>query len=181
MPPRKSNVSQVTATDPEGTPSKERDGINIEVPNPYSPFVVTLPYRNPPGTPQTDAPDYDSDTTALQDLSLPRTMVQRLAKGVLPPNTILHKDAILAMSKGATVFINYLAQAYVYHSPPSLLSTDNKKFRFDQARSGNRFEIHAEQTHQPQTQTNVPSPPKPSSKPSSIWNSNPSSRASRQS
>ena len=44
-----------------------------------------------------------------QDLSLPRTMVQRLAKGVLPANTSLHKDAILAMSKGATVFINYLA------------------------------------------------------------------------
>ena len=38
-------------------------------------------------------------------------MVQRLAKGVLPPNTSLHKDAILAMSKGATVFINYLAHA----------------------------------------------------------------------
>ena len=46
-----------------------------------------------------------------QDLSLPRTMVQRLAKGVLPPNTSLHKDAVLALSKGATVFINYLAQA----------------------------------------------------------------------
>lgn len=38
-------------------------------------------------------------------------MVQRLAKGVLPPNTSLHKDAILALSKGATVFINYLAHA----------------------------------------------------------------------
>lgn len=38
-------------------------------------------------------------------------MVQRLAKGVLPANTSLHKDAILAMSKGATVFINYLAHA----------------------------------------------------------------------
>lgn len=38
-------------------------------------------------------------------------MVQRLAKGVLPANTSLHKDAILALSKGATVFINYLAHA----------------------------------------------------------------------
>ncbi|KAL2043523.1 hypothetical protein N7G274_003830 [Stereocaulon virgatum] len=47
----------------------------------------------------------------IEDLSLPRTMVQRLAKGVLPPNTSLHKDAVLALSKGATVFINYLAQA----------------------------------------------------------------------
>ncbi|CAF9913024.1 MAG: hypothetical protein ALECFALPRED_008462 [Alectoria fallacina] len=75
MPPRKSNVSQISAAGEDGTPVKEREGINIE------------------------------------DLSLPRTMVQRLAKGVLPANTSLHKDAILAMSKGATVFINYLAHA----------------------------------------------------------------------
>ena len=46
-----------------------------------------------------------------QDLSLPKTMVQRLAKGVLPPNTQIQKDSILAMQKGATVFVNYLAQA----------------------------------------------------------------------
>ncbi|KAG8533298.1 uncharacterized protein KY384_002081 [Bacidia gigantensis] len=36
-------------------------------------------------------------------------MVQRLAKGVLPPNTSLHKDAVLAMQKSATVFISHLA------------------------------------------------------------------------
>ena len=40
-------------------------------------------------------------------------MVQRLAKGVLPPNTIIQKDAILAISKSATVFVNYLASQYV--------------------------------------------------------------------
>ena len=39
-------------------------------------------------------------------------MVQRLAKGVLPPNTQIQKDAITAMSKAATVFVNYLAQSY---------------------------------------------------------------------
>ena len=37
----------------------------------------------------------------------------RLAKGVLPPNTQIQANAILAMSKSATVFINYLANAYV--------------------------------------------------------------------
>lgn len=71
--PRKSNVSQVSATGEEGTPAKEKDGVNIE------------------------------------DLSLPRSMVQRLAKGVLPPNTQIQKDAITAMSKGATVFVNHIA------------------------------------------------------------------------
>ncbi|KAL8835302.1 MAG: hypothetical protein Q9170_003388 [Blastenia crenularia] len=71
--PRKSNVSQISATGEEGTPAKEKDGVNIE------------------------------------DLSLPRSMVQRLAKGVLPSNTQIQKDAITAMSKGATVFVNHIA------------------------------------------------------------------------
>ncbi|KAL8694359.1 MAG: hypothetical protein Q9218_000996 [Villophora microphyllina] len=53
-----------------------------------------------------------SDGVNIEDLSLPRTMVQRLAKGVLPSNTQIHKDAILAMSKGATVFISHIADKY---------------------------------------------------------------------
>jgi len=48
----------------------------------------------------------------LQDLNLPKSIVQRLAKGVLPPNTQIQKDALLAMSKGATVFVNYLTSTY---------------------------------------------------------------------
>ena len=40
---------------------------------------------------------------------MPRTMVTRLAKGVLPPNTQVQKDAISALSKGATMFISHLA------------------------------------------------------------------------
>jgi DNA polymerase epsilon subunit 3 len=47
-----------------------------------------------------------------QDVNLPRSIVQRLAKGVLPPNTQIGKDALLAMSKSATVFINYLTAEY---------------------------------------------------------------------
>jgi len=48
----------------------------------------------------------------LQDLNLPKSIVQRLAKGVLPPNTQIQKDALLAMSKSATVFVNYITSAY---------------------------------------------------------------------
>lgn len=47
--------------------------------------------------------------TAPQDLSLPKSMIARLAKGVLPPNTQIHKDALLALHKSATVFISYIA------------------------------------------------------------------------
>lgn len=60
--------------------------------------------------------------TVSQDLSLPKTMVQRLAKGVLPANTQIQKDALLAISKSATVFVNYLSTQYVpfpSHSQPN--------------------------------------------------------------
>ncbi|KAF1924468.1 histone-fold-containing protein [Didymella exigua CBS 183.55] len=53
----------------------------------------------------------EDDTLSVEDLNLPKSIVQRLAKGVLPPNTQIHKDALLAMSKGATVFVNYLTSA----------------------------------------------------------------------
>lgn len=66
--------------------------------------------------------ELDNPLTLLQDLSLPRTMVQRLAKGVLPPNTQIQKDALLAMSKGATVFVNYLTNTYVHSS---IMNTPN--------------------------------------------------------
>jgi len=44
-----------------------------------------------------------------QDLSLPKSMIARLAKGVLPANTQIHKDALLALHKSATIFVNYIA------------------------------------------------------------------------
>ncbi|KAF2631900.1 histone-fold-containing protein [Macroventuria anomochaeta] len=59
----------------------------------------------------TAAPPREDDTLSVEDLNLPKSIVQRLAKGVLPPNTQIQKDALLAMSKGATVFVNYLTSA----------------------------------------------------------------------
>ncbi|OAL50687.1 histone-fold-containing protein [Pyrenochaeta sp. DS3sAY3a] len=50
----------------------------------------------------------ERDDLGVEDLNLPKSIVQRLAKGVLPPNTQIQKDALLAMSKSATVFVNYL-------------------------------------------------------------------------
>lgn len=51
--------------------------------------------------------------TTIQDLSLPKSMIARLAKGVLPANTQIQKDALLAMHKSATVFVSYIAAKYV--------------------------------------------------------------------
>ena len=39
-------------------------------------------------------------------------MIARLAKGVLPANTQIQKDALLAMHKSATVFVSYIASKY---------------------------------------------------------------------
>ncbi|KAA8566914.1 hypothetical protein MFRU_007g00750 [Monilinia fructicola] len=49
------------------------------------------------------------DGISIEDLNLPRSIITRLAKSVLPPNTQIQGNAMLAMSKSATVFVNYLA------------------------------------------------------------------------
>ncbi|KEF56811.1 uncharacterized protein A1O9_07001 [Exophiala aquamarina CBS 119918] len=54
-------------------------------------------------------PKPSRQSSGVDDLLLPRTLIQRLARGVLPPNTSLQRDAVLALSKSATVFISYLA------------------------------------------------------------------------
>ncbi|KAJ2979489.1 hypothetical protein NQ176_g3224 [Zarea fungicola] len=51
----------------------------------------------------------DHDKTTIEDLALPKSIITRLAKGVLPANTQIQANAILAMSKSATLFISYLA------------------------------------------------------------------------
>jgi len=51
--------------------------------------------------------------TIEKDLSLPKSMISRLANGLLPANTQIHKDALLALHKSATVFVNYIASTYV--------------------------------------------------------------------
>ncbi|SMQ46865.1 unnamed protein product [Zymoseptoria tritici ST99CH_3D7] len=53
--------------------------------------------------------DKDKDGLSVDDLSLPKSMIARLAKGVLPANTQIHKDALLALHKSATVFVSYIA------------------------------------------------------------------------
>ncbi|KAL1618921.1 hypothetical protein SLS54_007037 [Diplodia seriata] len=51
----------------------------------------------------------DEDTgLSVEDLNLPKTMVNRLAKGALPPNFNVQSVAQSAVSKSATVFVNYL-------------------------------------------------------------------------
>ncbi|KAL2067197.1 hypothetical protein VTL71DRAFT_1621 [Oculimacula yallundae] len=49
------------------------------------------------------------DGINIEDFNLPKSIVTRLAKGVLPPNTQVQGNAMIATTKSATVFVNYLA------------------------------------------------------------------------
>ncbi|BFZ60114.1 hypothetical protein YB2330_001136 [Saitoella coloradoensis] len=50
-----------------------------------------------------------NEKLTIEDLSLPRSVVTRLAKGVMSEGTNVQKDSVLAMTKAATAFVNYLA------------------------------------------------------------------------
>jgi DNA polymerase epsilon subunit 3 len=80
MPPRKSDVAKVAVGD-EG--------------------VVA--------TPEKGTPAKKDDGISIEDLNLPKSIVTRLAKGVLPPSAQIQGNAMLALSKSATVFVSYLA------------------------------------------------------------------------
>ena len=54
---------------------------------------------------------HHSDAVSIEDLNMPRSIVTRLTKGMLPPTTQLQGSAITAMTKSATVFISHLANA----------------------------------------------------------------------
>ncbi|PBP25432.1 CBF/NF-Y family transcription factor [Diplocarpon rosae] len=101
MPPRKSDASKA-ATGDEATPGKDAgivngSGINIEVWNPA--HHAALPRSS--------------------DLSMPKSIVTRLAKGVLPPNTQIQGNATIAISKSATVFVNYVSSHANEHAAAS--------------------------------------------------------------
>ena len=49
---------------------------------------------------------------ALDDLELPKSNLARISKNALPDGTVVAKDARLAISRSATVFINYLTAMY---------------------------------------------------------------------
>lgn len=54
-----------------------------------------------------------SNAVSIEDVTLPRSIITRLAKGMLPPNTQIQSNAVLGICKGATVFISHLANQWV--------------------------------------------------------------------
>lgn len=53
----------------------------------------------------------DGVLDGIDQYSLPQSTVTRIAKSALPPNAKLQKESVLALVKGSTVFINYIAAA----------------------------------------------------------------------
>ncbi|KIW81494.1 hypothetical protein Z517_04519 [Fonsecaea pedrosoi CBS 271.37] len=130
MPPRKSGASTVSATEANGDVStlstathatassstqhahprssrqsggKQDDGVSID--------VGALPTSRISGwrRKRIALDQSNPHSSSGIDLLLPRSLVSRLSRGVLPPNTSLQKDALLALTRSATVFISYLA------------------------------------------------------------------------
>ncbi len=59
-----------------------------------------------------------AEGVSIEDYLLPRSITVRLAKSVLPPNTSVQKDAVLAIQKAATVFVSYLSSQCVLPTNP---------------------------------------------------------------
>ena len=98
----------------EGKEPKEgkelKEGVSIDVRS--CPLGHNSPRRSLIETLETN-----TDFRTLQDLNLPKSIITRLAKGVLPQNIQLQANAVLALRQSATVFISYLASQFVFPSP----------------------------------------------------------------
>ncbi|OGM47621.1 CBF/NF-Y family transcription factor [Aspergillus bombycis] len=93
MPPRKSTGE--TAEDPASSPQAQTQ----------SPPTQTQPIQATEQQLKARA----EGGVSIEDYLLPRSLTLRLAKSVLPPNTSIQKDAVLAIQKAATVFVSYLS------------------------------------------------------------------------
>ncbi|KAJ9497772.1 hypothetical protein H2202_006805 [Exophiala xenobiotica] len=101
MPSRKSTSSTGAPTEVNGDISMISNATAASSTSHAHPNPSSRPSRPSGGAKQDDG-------VGIDDLLLPRSLVSRLARGVLPANTSIQKDATLALAKSATVFISYL-------------------------------------------------------------------------
>ncbi|AEO65878.1 uncharacterized protein THITE_2113448 [Thermothielavioides terrestris NRRL 8126] len=125
MPSRKSDVRRSDVSAARFVLADEDSTMTTESPAPAAPPPPTEPSASGsttnPQQPSADKKEKDKerererererDALTIEDLTLPKSIITRLAKGVLPPNTQIQANAILALTKSATVFINHLANA----------------------------------------------------------------------
>ncbi|KAL4729915.1 hypothetical protein ACLX1H_001944 [Fusarium chlamydosporum] len=136
MPPRKSNsrksdtstarfVPMDDVSPLESNPAAASASIQADTPAPAHIGTEIVAAEGDPGSSPvqtTEKKDKDKDKEkekekekerkehiTIEDLTLPKSIITRLSKGVLPPNTQIQANAIMALSQSTTVFINYLA------------------------------------------------------------------------
>ncbi|KAK1541728.1 DNA polymerase epsilon subunit D [Colletotrichum paranaense] len=120
--PAKATAAPATAANAAGTPSSASAAkpssatpSSVPAPTPDSAAAAAAARSTPATTEKKESQTHDKmakadrDALTIEDLSLPKSIITRLAKGVLPPQTQIQANAVLAMGKSATVFINYLA------------------------------------------------------------------------
>ncbi|KAJ8105938.1 hypothetical protein ONZ43_g7232 [Nemania bipapillata] len=103
---------------PTATPSTSTPTTQMETDDRVESSLVAEKERDKEKDKKEKDKDKDSNKEAvtIEDLTLPKSIITRLAKGVLPSNTQIQANAILAMSKSATIFINHLANAANEHT-----------------------------------------------------------------
>ncbi|KAI1079553.1 histone-fold-containing protein [Whalleya microplaca] len=129
MPPRKSDSSRRTDVsmaqfvydgDGDDASAMSQSVAPAARPSLATDMETDQPSQSPPHPEKEkdkkDSKDSSKETVSIEDLNLPKSIITRLAKGVLPPNTQIQANAVLAMSKSATVFVNYLANAANEHT-----------------------------------------------------------------
>ncbi|KAF5658739.1 DNA polymerase epsilon subunit D [Fusarium denticulatum] len=114
---------------PAPAPSHDNDSMATQVPTASASASAPAPAPAPQAVSETAATEAEADTSmnqngdkkdkdkdkehkehiTIEDLTLPKSIITRLSKGVLPPNTQIQANAIMALSQSTTVFINYLA------------------------------------------------------------------------
>ncbi|TCD61884.1 hypothetical protein EIP91_007788 [Steccherinum ochraceum] len=68
--------------------------------------------RNQPATASVTTPaqtQQDIASDGIESYELPKSLVTRIARSAFPDNVKLQKEAMLALLKGSTVFVNYIA------------------------------------------------------------------------
>ncbi|KAF4955902.1 hypothetical protein FGADI_4297 [Fusarium gaditjirri] len=127
MPPRKSSSrkSETSAArfvpvgdaspleqSPAPAPVHDNDSMATQVPAPALPAAsetaATEAEADSSMTQNGDKKDKDKDREHKEHITI-ESIITRLSKGVLPPNTQIQANAIMALSQSTTVFINYLA------------------------------------------------------------------------
>ncbi|KAF5577740.1 DNA polymerase epsilon subunit D [Fusarium pseudocircinatum] len=134
MPPRKSSsrksdtstarfvpMDDVSPLDQSSAPAPTHDNDSMATQVPTT--SASAPAPAPQATSETAATEAEADTSMNQNgdkkdkdkdkehkehITI-ESIITRLSKGVLPPNTQIQANAIMALSQSTTVFINYLA------------------------------------------------------------------------